>query len=191
MNYGEELFQIMANTRFQHSKGTLDPAKWKEVAQTYILGAVERAVQAAGGKRARKQTPIAKMTEEEFWKYLQTEPSLAGIDIDKERGKCLFWCKNNSAQFTRRRFINWLNKVDRTLSLHGRDASTRAASLAERSSGPPHGWQEFMKGKQREWQIENGEQYDPPGAGALAKDDFYSMPEAWRKECREALGVST
>lgn len=191
MNYGEELFNIMASTRFANGKGTLDPAKWKEVAQTYIEGVVARAVASAGGKRARKQTPVAKMTDDEFWAYLQSEPSLAGIDLGKEKGKCLFWCKNNGALFTRRRFINWLNKADRNLSLHGRDAGTRAADLADRANPPPHGWQEFMKGKQRDWTATNGTAYEPPGADALARDDFFGFPKSWRDECRRALGEGT
>lgn len=188
MNYGEQLFNVMASTRFSTAKGTLDPTTWKKVANDFIQDAVDKAVAAAGGKKDRKKTPLSKMTEAEFWAYLLAEPSLAGIDIEKERGKCVFWCKGRGFQFTRIRFINWLNKADKSLSLHGRDANARAEDMASRSSPPPAGWQEFMRDKQRQWCIQNGDQYDPPGMHALAKDDFHAMPKDWRDECRETLG---
>jgi hypothetical protein len=40
-----------------------------------------------------------------------------GIDVRREHGKMTAWCKTNRKEPTRRRFINWLNRVDRPMTL--------------------------------------------------------------------------
>ncbi len=38
-----------------------------------------------------------------------------GIDVLREYGKMMNWCKVNGKMATERRFINWLNRIERPL----------------------------------------------------------------------------
>jgi len=58
----------------------------------------------------------SKMSDEEWIEGLKADPTYHGIDIERERGKMKFWCRENGKQSTRRRFINWLNRADKPLS---------------------------------------------------------------------------
>lgn len=159
--------------------GPFTEAAWK--------AAAVKAVPALGKEpKPPAAKPINKMTDAEFTAYLQAEPSLAGIDIERERGKCLFHFKAKGVIPSRMRLINWLGRADKTLARHGRDAETRQADADERKVPTPHGWVDFMKTKQAEW-IDANPGYDAPGTAALEKRDFFGMPKAWRDECRSAL----
>lgn len=66
-------------------------------------------------KRKQKKT---KETDEEWLISLKTNPTYRGIDIDREKGKCEAWCGVNKQTFTRRRFINWLNRTEKPISIN-------------------------------------------------------------------------
>ena len=65
--------------------------------------------------RSKKQKTEAK-TESEWLASLASDPANAGIDVPKEADRCRFWCSNNRRQFTRRTFVNWLLRADRTVA---------------------------------------------------------------------------
>lgn len=48
---------------------------------------------------------------------LQNDPAYKGIDVAREHAKMARWCKENKQIPTRRRFVNWLNRADKPLSL--------------------------------------------------------------------------
>lgn len=141
-----------------------------------------------GGAAARKKgkTPINKMTEDEFLDHLKVAPHLAGIDIPREVGKCIFHFEAKGIKPSRMRIINWLGRADKTLTNHGRTAEVRAADVAERQVAPPTGWRDFMKKKQQQWALDGGDASEAPGTYALSKGDFFGMPKSWRDECRRA-----
>jgi hypothetical protein len=47
---------------------------------------------------------------------LGKDDTYKGIDIRREHGKMCNWCRANKVQPTQRRFINWLNRVDRPMT---------------------------------------------------------------------------
>ncbi len=47
---------------------------------------------------------------------LGKDPTYKGIDVQREYGKMSNWCKAHKVQPTQRRFINWLNRVDRPMT---------------------------------------------------------------------------
>lgn len=56
-------------------------------------------------------------TDEDWLNELSRNPAYEGIDVKREHGKMVVWCRDRKKIATRRRFINWLNKCERPLSL--------------------------------------------------------------------------
>ena len=68
----------------------------------------------------RKPSPPRSSSDDEWLAWLQTNPAYTGLNIERERHKCLNWCQENHCIFSRRRFINWLNKADRPINTNGK-----------------------------------------------------------------------
>lgn len=147
---------------------------WEEVASI-----IDRC---AAQKKTKRTLPINKMTDEEFMSYLRAEPTLAGIDIGREIGKCQFHFKAKGIVPSRMRLINWLNRADKTLARFGVDSAVRVAAIEEQKKQPPDGWREFMQIQVDAWTAEHPG-YDAPGLSALAEGNFFGMPKSWRDEC--------
>jgi len=62
--------------------------------------------------------PKAKQTDGEWLESLKADPTYAGIDVGREFGKCAKWCEVNQKQNTRKRFVNWLNRVEKPINGH-------------------------------------------------------------------------
>ncbi len=55
---------------------------------------------------------VLKMADEEEWlKTIEADPIMRCLDVRQELGKMKFWCKQNNADPTRRRFTKWLMKA--------------------------------------------------------------------------------
>ncbi len=52
---------------------------------------------------------------EDWLKELEADKTYAGIDVRREYGKMLNWCKLRRKQPNKRRFINWINQADKPL----------------------------------------------------------------------------
>ncbi len=52
---------------------------------------------------------------EDWLKELEQDKTYQGIDVRREYGKMLNWCKLRSKKPTQRRFVNWLNNAEKTL----------------------------------------------------------------------------
>ncbi len=52
---------------------------------------------------------------EDWLKELEADKTYTGIDVRREYGKMLNWCKLRSKKPTQRRFVNWLNNAEKTL----------------------------------------------------------------------------
>lgn len=74
-------------------------------------------------KSIKKETRKRSLTDEEYFAILKTNPAYQGIDIDKERGKCEAWCLTNSKVFSRRRFVNWLNRAEKPMNFRKPDTN--------------------------------------------------------------------
>lgn len=57
------------------------------------------------------------LTDEEFIRELKADPTYTGINVEIEAGKMRRWCQENQKEPTRRRFINWLGRADRTMNI--------------------------------------------------------------------------
>ncbi len=64
--------------------------------------------------RAKAQTS----TDRDWITDLEQDPALAGIDVKKQLVMAQFWCKNNRRVCTRKFFINWLQRADRTITVN-------------------------------------------------------------------------
>jgi hypothetical protein len=78
---------------------------------TRIEDKLDEIIQLLKGGTARKAAPIA--SDEVWLDGLSQDPTYSGINVRQEYGKCVNWCLANRKQPSRRRFINWLNNVER------------------------------------------------------------------------------
>lgn len=67
----------------------------------------------------RKPSP-PRLVDVDWLLSLKQNPVYAGLDIGREQGKCQAWCETNLKVFSRRRFINWLNRAERPLTTNGK-----------------------------------------------------------------------
>ena len=56
------------------------------------------------------------ITDDEWIDSLAKDPTYAGINVAREHGKMLTWCDVNRKEPTRKRFANWLNRVDKPMT---------------------------------------------------------------------------
>ena len=68
--------------------------------------------------KEKKERP-PKLTDEEWFAYLSSNPAYEGINISVQKGKCEAWCITNRREFTRKTFINWLNRAEKPLNGSG------------------------------------------------------------------------
>ena len=55
-------------------------------------------------------------SDSEWLQGLRADAAYTGIDVQREHSKMLRWCQENRRQPTRRRFVNWLNRCDRSIT---------------------------------------------------------------------------
>lgn len=53
---------------------------------------------------------------DDFVTELAADPTYSGIDVPREWGKAMNWCRVNNRKATRRFFVNWLNKIEKPIS---------------------------------------------------------------------------
>lgn len=72
-------------------------------------------------------------SDAEFLLELKSMPCYSTIDIDREWGKMMAWCSQRHSPPTRRRFVNWLNRIDKPMNAPVVTPSTRdPAALPDR-----------------------------------------------------------
>ena len=62
---------------------------------------------------ASRSQPVS---DADWMTSLRDNPGYVGIDLEAQRGRCEAWCVTNGKTFSRRRFVNWLNRTDKPLS---------------------------------------------------------------------------
>jgi hypothetical protein len=82
-----------------------------------ILDHVRRIEELVTPKKKAKATPKAPLTDREWLDQLCTAPAYRGVNVKKEYEKMCIWCSANNCQPTRKRFVNWLNRVDRSMTV--------------------------------------------------------------------------
>lgn len=66
-------------------------------------------------KKERGANGSRPQSVEDWLKELEADKTYQGIDVRREYGKMLNWCKLRSKKPTQRRFVNWLNNAEKTL----------------------------------------------------------------------------
>lgn len=76
------------------------------------------------GKGKDKTVP-----DDQWIASLSGRPAYAGVDVVAQVDKCVLWCETHRVQPTRRRIINWLNRIERPVTVE--EAWQRAIREAE------------------------------------------------------------
>ena len=141
---GTQIVDLVFDTadRLRASSGLATRATMRPVAAEEVMRLLRAVLSPAPAPK--KKRPLNAMTEEEFIAYLEAEPSLRGVDVKKEIGKCAFWCSANGKIRTRGRVVNWLNKADRELVFAGRGQSSRTSASAGPGLREPVGWRQWL-----------------------------------------------
>ncbi len=79
----------------------------------------ESRVVTTGNEESGKSNVVVPNTDDSFAASLKSNPAYLGIDVDRETGKCRTWCETNGKVFSRRRLVNWLNRVERPMNGNG------------------------------------------------------------------------
>lgn len=121
-SFGARLFAKMAQFRQLHN-GKLERSQWIALAnQEFAIAS--RSI----GKKAKPNT----MPDEEWIGWLEAQSCYAGIDVKREVGRCQVWATSSKKVASRRRIINWLNKVERPIGYNAEGKS----SLDRKPSNP-------------------------------------------------------
>ena len=91
--------------------------------------------------RVAKATP-APQADSDFIEELAKSPAYEGIDVRREFEKMKAWSMTNKKVPSRRRFVNWLNRVEKPMNGYQPHKS------AARASAEPQGWKAWIN---REW----------------------------------------
>ena len=54
-----------------------------------------------------------KFSDDEWMNEIKINPAYAGIDIERELGKCQAWCMTKNKRMSRPRILNWLNGAEK------------------------------------------------------------------------------
>lgn len=68
-------------------------------------------------EEAEREAP--ELSDTQWLEGLKKHDAYAGIDVGVEYSKMLVWCSVNNKRPNRRRFVNWLNRVDRPMDTNG------------------------------------------------------------------------
>lgn len=90
------------------------------------------------GKEVGRAADAAPASDSEWLAGLSSNPAYQGIDVPREHAKMVTWCQANKKPATRRRFVNWLNRVDRPTGAIGQQ---RPAATPYRE---PFGWKAYL-----------------------------------------------
>ena len=86
-----------------------------------------------------KSKVIPKTSTDNDWiGELEQDPALAGIDVKKQLGMAQFWCRNNNRLCTRKFFVNWLQKAERTITVNADGQSSKVTLKADIYTEPQH-----------------------------------------------------
>lgn len=124
----------------------LTKTEWMEFSQRLYDGEHKK-------RTPRRDKPIASLTDEEFLDFLEKEPSLAGVDVKKEIGKCQFHWKLQGILATRKHITNWLKKADRSLEYRGEGQSSKKVAVFDVYVEPP----DWAKGARQKYGDDVGE----------------------------------
>lgn len=72
------------------------------------------------------------LTDEQFFEVLKINKAYEGLDIDIQKAKCEAWCLANKRNFTRRTFVNWLNRAEKPIQTNTKNLSPEDLAQIEK-----------------------------------------------------------
>lgn len=66
------------------------------------------------GKNVAK---VSATSDADWIKELQAQPAYQQLNVEREFSKMSVWCEANKKQATRRRFVNWLNRAEKPMTV--------------------------------------------------------------------------
>lgn len=101
-------------------------------AQAALQPSLPKRRKAAAAKKAPHPILRPDLEDQDWFLHLGTLSQFSHIDIGAEYGRCNVWCRNKAVgPPSRRRFINWLGRVEKPLS-------APAPRIAKRNSSDDH-----------------------------------------------------
>lgn len=85
------------------------------------------------GKDVGESAKPSPTSDEDFIASMETNEAFRGLDVRKEFLRMRTWCEVNGKRATRRRFVNWLNRADKSISV----ASSKTSIERDWSQGEP------------------------------------------------------
>lgn len=85
---------------------------------------------------ANGSRPSSNNGDSEWLSELCGDKTYSGIDVNREHGKMMNWCRTNQKQPTRRRFVNWLNRAEKPMN-GARQTDRRATPKYDRPTHTP------------------------------------------------------
>jgi hypothetical protein len=115
------------------------------------------------GRVSATPSPSASVISDSEWlRTLRVNPAYRGLDVDREWAKATAWCQTNRKQLTRRRFINWLNRVDVPVD---RTPPPSVQTIAE-----PQGWKSYLNHTYPDSRFAAGQQDEVSDWSKLPRD---------------------
>ncbi len=90
----------------------------------------------------KKKRSMIGLCDEEWLTELEAEPAYQGVDVRRECGKCRVYMKLRGRQVTRRTFVNWLNKAEKTIGYNGTGKTSGASIPSVNPYAEPENWRE-------------------------------------------------
>jgi hypothetical protein len=100
----------------------------------------DRTVHNRTGQELVRAAGAAPASDDSEWlTELQQNPAYKAINIPAERAKMLAWCQVNRKKPSRRRFLNWINRIEVPMQAAQYNPAPKAPAIAE-----PRGWKAFL-----------------------------------------------
>ncbi len=104
------------NAPVMEGNESVTPSEAEAEANAEDLEAGDPIGSGAPSEKPKKSKPKPKLSDSEWIASLKADAAYQGIDVDREFAKMARWCGERKAQPTRRRFVNWLNRIDPPLN---------------------------------------------------------------------------
>jgi len=91
-------------------------------------------------KGKRPVNPTAAEIDEVWLCELEQLRAYDGIDVRRELGKAQAWAGANGRRISRKRFVNWLNRVERPVAVNGAGKSSFAGPQRGNPYAEPMDW---------------------------------------------------
>ncbi|MDI6809371.1 MAG: phage replisome organizer N-terminal domain-containing protein [Candidatus Eisenbacteria bacterium] len=114
--------QAPSRTRKRTAKSTLkstshtppSEAEVTEVTEVTEDQRIRSREDGANGSKTHRSLPLSKLSDDDW--FAELKKTYTWLDVDREMAKARAWIlTHNGRQFTRRFFVNWLNKVEKPI----------------------------------------------------------------------------